>query len=401
MGGQIDPATALRQREYPQYIKYMGSKSKIMDFVLAGINEVHEDGGICDVFAGSASLAGAVGDQIAVHSNDIQNYSATLAGAYLTAWRANTSPSPEALISAATEIVNKNRADLSRFHDYSKTVTLKKFQSVEISERKLIDHAFERPWHLFLKYYAGTWWSAEQALWIDAIREVAEGYKSDPSYDAIISSLMFAMAYASQGTGHYAQYRVANTESSMRDISIYRKKSVQDLFAKKFDKVLMALPIAPPKLAHRVTSLDYRQCLATFSGGTVYADPPYAFVHYSRFYHAIETLVLYDYPEIQIKAGKVVKGRYREERHQSPFCIRSQVKDAFEELFFGVRESGSSLVLSYSNTGMISIGDLGDIATSVFGRRTIELVSKDYKHMTLGRQFDRDRNVEECLILVK
>lgn len=59
--------TQLKQRTYPHYIKYMGSKSKIMDFVLSGINEVYDGGALCDLFGGSASLAGAVGDQISVH----------------------------------------------------------------------------------------------------------------------------------------------------------------------------------------------------------------------------------------------------------------------------------------------------------------------------------------------
>lgn len=77
------------------------------------------------------------------------------------------------------------------------------------------------------------------------------------------------------------------------------------------------------------------------------------------------------------------------------------VKDAFREMFRGVNQSQSNLVLSYSNTGMISLSDLGDLAEIEFPGRSIEVLSTDYKHMTLGRQFDRDRNVEECLMLVK
>ncbi|MCJ0824973.1 DNA adenine methylase [Luteimonas sp. 50] len=393
--------TKITQRPYPQYIKYMGSKSKIMDFVLSGINDVYEDGGICDLFGGSASLAGAVGDQVAIHSNDIQAYSAVLAGAYLTAWRKNSTPEAAAIIEQAKAIVSRNRKAIRCLHDYAHPVSIKRFNAIEREQQSLIERNFRRPWHLFLKYYSGTWWSAEQALWIDAIREVADQYKADPTYDVILSSLMFAMAYSSQGTGHYAQYRDANTASSMKDISIYRKKSVAQLFVKKYSGALATLATQPSDFQHKVTSLDYRECLKEFSGGTVYADPPYAFVHYSRFYHALETLVLYDYPEIQEKNGVVVKGRYRENRHQSPFCIRSLVAGAFEDLFRGVSESGSNLVLSYSNTGMISIDDLGEIASREFAGKSIELVFTDYKHMTLGRQFDRHREVEECLMLVK
>lgn len=393
--------TAIRQRPYPHYIKYMGSKSKIMDFVLSGINDVYAGGELCDLFGGSASLAGAVGDQIAVHSNDIQSYSAVIARAYLNAWRSPESPTAGMILEQAKVIADRNRKQIGAVHDYTRPVSIRQFNEIEREQLKLIERSFRRPWHLFLKYYAGTWWSAEQALWIDAIREVADRYKNDPSYDVILSSLMFAMAYSSQGTGHYAQYRDANTESSMRDISIYRKRSVAQLFAKKYDDVWGNLPAQASDALHKVTTLDYRACLREFSGGTVYADPPYAFVHYSRFYHALETLVLYDYPDIQEKNGTVVKGRYRDDRHQSPFCIRSLVKGAFEELFRGVRHSDSNLVLSYSNTGMISIDELGDLASKEFGGRSIELVFTDYKHMTLGRQFDRHRNVEECLMLVK
>jgi adenine-specific DNA-methyltransferase len=390
-----------QHQPYPHYIKYMGSKSKIMDFVLSGIDEVYQGGPLCDLFGGSASLAGAVGDQVAVHSNDIQSYSAVIARAYLTAWRAESSPTSATIIEQARAIVDRNRKPIDCLHDYSAPVSLKKFNAVEQEQQALIDRTFRRPWHLFLKYYSGTWWSAEQALWIDAIREIADRYKGDPCYDVFLSSLMFAMAYSSQGTGHYAQYRDANTESSMRDISIYRKRSVAQLFVKKYEAVLADLRTEPAAHPHKITTLDYRTCLSDFSGGTVYADPPYAFVHYSRFYHALETLVLYDYPGIQEKNGVVVKGRYREDRHQSPFCIRSLVKGAFEELFRAVRASGSNLVLSYSNTGMISLDDLGELAAREFPGRSIEIVFTDYKHMTLGRQFDRHREVEECLVLVK
>ena len=59
----------------------------------------------------------------------------------------------------------------------------------------------------------------------------------------------------------------------------------------------------------------------------IYADPPYSSVHYSRFYHAIESLVKYDYDI------PTFKGRYRSDRHQSPFCQKQNVKGAFELLF--------------------------------------------------------------------
>lgn len=390
----------LQEQPYPHFIKYMGSKSKIMGFVLEGINEVYRGGEICDLFAGSASLAGAIGHQAPIHSNDIQTYSSILAQTYLDAYRYQGMPSSTDILLAAEQIVSANTAELGIKIDYQSITSLSDFNELELKQQGLIRRSFSRDWHLFVKYYSGTWWTAEQCLWIDAIREVAEQYKNEPCYPLVISTLMYAMAYTSQGTGHYAQYRDAKTESSMKDISIYRRRSLPDYFRRKFDAVCSVLGNEPSKFSHKTTTLDYHDCLRHFSGGTVYADPPYCFVHYSRFYHAIETLVLYDYPTIQSKGGKVVKGRYRDERHQSPFCIKTQVKQAFADLFAGVRETDSNLALSYSNTGMISIEEIHELAKVYFPGRKVELLLTDHQHMTLGRQFDRHRNVEECLFLV-
>ena len=135
-------------------------------------------------------------------------------------------------------------------------------------------------------------------------------------------------------------------------------------------------------------------------GGTVYADPPYAFVHYSRFYHALETLCLYDYPELQVKGGSIVKGRYREERHQSPFCIRSQVEGAFVKLFSGVKDANANLALSYSNAAMISMDRLLEISKKLLkSNYDVWFEDQDHHHMTMGRSNDRSREVKELILL--
>ena len=191
--------------------------------------------------------------------------------------------------------------------------------------------------------------------------------------------------------------------ASMRDINIYRGKSFPTLFERKLAS-LREWNYKNVSLENlfQVTSDDYVSCLSTLSGGTIYADPPYAFVHYSRFYHALETLVLYDYPELQIKGGKTVKGRYREERHQSPFSIKSQVPGAFKKLFEGASASRSNLVLSYSDTGLFELPDLLELVRTTFGSEyQVDTQFMAHKHMTMGRSEDRDRNVREALVLAK
>lgn len=392
----------LRSDDYPSYIKYMGSKSKIIDFVVDGINEVRQPGQpVLDLFSGSASLAGAIGRQTNFYSNDIQVYSGILADAYTRAWKADKTPTAEDIIRKAEMEVKKTSEEIQSYlPEYNRNLDLTTFVSYEERQRELINHTFDHKWHLFLKNYSGTWWSAHQCLWIDAIRKEIETYNNHPVYSTLMSSLMFAMAYCSQGTGHYAQYRDAKTISSMKDIYIYRARDIPSYFSRKYNEAIALLSTNPPENICRSTSLDFQESLRTFEGGVVYADPPYCFVHYSRFYHALETLVRYDYPELQIKGGKTVKGRYRVDRHQSPFSIRSKVAKAFHYLFDGVRQTNSKLVLSYSNTGMISLEELSSIANDVFQGYKIELLSMDYQHMTLGRQGIRHRDVKECLLLI-
>lgn len=392
-------------RTYPQVIKYMGSKAAILQFIGKGLAEVHEPGKpIVDLFAGAGAISGGFGHLAPVISNDIQSYSAVIASIYLRPARKIGNFD---IISLSRPLVEAKLAALPKDLSYPEELSLERFNELEKRNRLLLEVDFSFKYHLFTKYYSGTWWSADQCVWIDSIREVLDDLLAGQQIDDAdfrfgLTCLMHAMAYTSQGTGHYAQYRDANTESSMRDINKYRRQSVATYFTRKFDTLLRWNLENAIDQGHQLVSLDYRECLQNLQPSVVYADPPYAFVHYSRFYHAIETLVKYDYPDLQIKGGTVVKGRYRVDRHQSPFCIRTQVRSAFNNLFDGVKQSSSDLLLSYSNTGMIDIDELINLATESFGGGyQVWFENIDHDHMTMGRKNDRARQVRESLILAK
>ncbi len=394
----------LEIREYPQLIKYMGSKAKIIKFVSESIESVYDGGIVCDLFSGACSLSGALGANYPIHSNDIQHYSALIASVYQ---KPIQEIDLDELILDAASYQKRVKARLPKGMEYTGFTTLEEFNCIERLNRTLINQNFRNDYHLFVKNYSGTWWSAEQCLWIDAIKQAIDKRKSNgvwgkSEYAFAMASLMHAMAYCSQGTGHYAQYRNAKTQSSLDDINIYRQKDLQVLFIRKFRNMQAWVNSNVVDLGHKTTTLDYTQCLSSLNANTVYADPPYGFVHYSRFYHALETLCLYDYPDLQIKGGSMVKGRYREERHQSPFCIKSRVEGAFAELFSGVKISGANLALSYSNTAMITLERLLDISKQML-KPNYEIWMKDldHYHMTMGRSNDRSRKVKESMLLAR
>ena len=70
-------------------------------------------------------------------------------------------------------------------------------------------------------------------------------------------------------------------------------------------------------------------------------------------------------------------------------------------MFSLIAEKNSNLILSYSNTGMISLEKLADIAASIWDVSKIKIVTTNHQHMTLGRQGKRFRDVVECLFIVE
>jgi adenine-specific DNA-methyltransferase len=85
-------------------------------------------------------------------------------------------------------------------------------------------------------------------------------------------------------------------------------------------------------------------------GDVAFIDPPYSGVHYSRFYHVLETIA-------QGECGNVNGvGRYpaRERRPRSKFSLYSESADALNQLLKSTASRGAKAILtfpdhSYSN----------------------------------------------------
>lgn len=214
------------QYRIPHILKYMGSKREILDFVTDAIDGMDVGSEwVCDLFAGTSVVAGALKDKFNVHANDVQQYSSVLSHTYLSDLKSNIHDlSLDIIIEKATRLVNEFKAKHSELSfNYAESLSLEEFIKLEKAQQVLLDYDFKLGFHLFVKFYSGTYWSYDQCLWIDALRAVAESYKGRAEYYAILSSLIFAMSYASQSTGHYAQYRDV-TVNNMNDIRSYRQK---------------------------------------------------------------------------------------------------------------------------------------------------------------------------------
>ena len=380
----------------PHLMKYMGSKRELLDFIISSINDLDiESNWFCDLFSGTSVVGCSLKDEYNVQINDIQIYTSIFANTYL--------PNINKLINSTELEKIKDRVlfYVDEFYrkypdlifDYNSIDNYEKLTKLEIQQQNLIYSNFEIGFHLFVKYYSGTYWSYTQCVWIDSIRAVAEEYKGKSDYYIILSSLIYAMSYTSQSTGHFAQFRDV-TESNMHDIMLYRIRDIWTYFEKKFLEILNMVEATN---RYTITTLDYLDCLRLIERNTiVYADPPYSSVHYSRFYHAIETLIRYDYPNVKYK------GRYREDRHQSPFGKKTEVKNAFGKLFKGVKNKNSHLILSYSDNGMITQDEIMEIGNSIMGNQYKgDIQVKEYIHSKMGRSDIHSMGVNELIISYK
>lgn len=388
----------IHTEKIPHLLKYMGSKREILYYIEKAVEDLEVDSScFCDLFSGTAVVSAAFLDKYDIISNDIQQYSSVFAHTYSSNIAENVDEDfRQKVLDKAKCLVNEFYAKYPHFQfDYTEVRDYEDLVDIEKRQQRLIEEKFDLGFSLFAKNYSGTYWSYEQCVWIDSIRAIAEDYKGSVGYYAILSALIFAMSYTSQSTGHFAQFRDV-TRQNVEDILLYRRKDFLPLFVKKLDELMLLLNTTP---AHSmtVTSLDYLDCLRIVPDNSiVYADPPYSAVHYSRFYHVIETLVRYDHPHLEYK------GRYRDDRHQSPFDKRKEVANAFQLLFRAVDERKSHLILSYSDNGLVN----GDVLLEL-GKRTIgdkydiSYVEKSYIHSKMGRSDENRMDVNELLFSFK
>jgi len=425
------PTTLTRRDSAIQLIKYMGSKREILDFVADTIDSAlgGQSSTVLDLMAGTSSVGYALGARHRIISNDIQYYSHALSRCLLGT--TGDLPDGESIWALLEPRLLENRTALGRHlrrhlnqerellsssdfgddfvraydqfasdyphagnlrHSHTYNGLCKTYEGL-LNERRQDASAF--PYCLLTIYFGNAYFGLNQAIEFDSIRYAIDqvlGEDSEARWVAI-SCLMHAASYCTPGPGHFAQFRALNSATVCEDILRYRNRSPKTYFLQKWQELRDSL--RKPVAENLSSREDYRKALKAYlpQADLVYADPPYSFVHYSRFYHVLETLVRYDYPDSEHY------GRYRSDRHQSPFCVRTKVRKAFHDIIEPIAQTGKKLVISYSNTGMITLDDLQHDCERAFGKSRVQVVSSDYMHATMGRRGDKHREVKELLIV--
>jgi adenine-specific DNA-methyltransferase len=384
---------------------YMGTKHRIADQV-ANVVASQGDGPVLDLFSGVSALGRELVGERPIWCNDIQHFAFNVSAALFTSGN-DTRLEPRQIsvcrayfdtnFSALSEWMNGDLSTEDQVIAANDQIALgdlcRKFVSrcegkANISLRLDLSRASSKyPYRLFTITYAGGYIGVRQAMEIDSIRYAIDQLAVSGAIDCearrwLIVALCHTMFRISNSTGHFAQYLKMKPNNAYRFL-LNRRRSAWEIWCESFHS-LIPLGKKEWRATNRVYCEEATSLLENFleqgeRPAVIYADPPYTADHYSRYYHLLETLILYDYPEISSK------GQYRPGRYYSQFSIKTKVQAAFAELISTAAKLESTIVISYPEHGLLT--NPKDFLTSLLRshyRKSGVAAEISHQHSSLG-----------------
>ncbi|WP_223788953.1 DNA adenine methylase [Marinicella meishanensis] len=377
--------------------RYMGTKKYLALKVKRSIELASKSGHVADLFSGMGAVAREFSSSRPMYLNDALTFPTICSKAYFLD---NSLKIDDQLLKKLyglfrdhrTELKNvfKRRIQRERNAIEKGINTLAEWMihaphvgnSVHYQKMKSAAKKAEGIYHYQLTtlYYSGSYFSTTQAIDLDALRFAIDGVcKLEDNYPLITIWLATASILINS-PGHSAQYLKPNSPSSYSKIKNGFSRDVWATFIGLLDDYS---PCGNSSW-RRKNMVSKNDALLLLEKGLpeevsiVYADPPYTNDQYSRYYHVFETLLLYNFPD------STGCGRYPEGRFSSPFCLKTKIVNAFEQLFCGVFDHSIPLVLSYPSDGLLSkVGvDVVEFANDMFAK--VEVIENQISHSTMG-----------------
>ncbi len=290
------------------------------------------------------------------------------------------------------------------------------FRRATIEERRAAPGAF--PYLLASSYYPNVYLGLRQAIAVDSLRYAIDGLSgrlAAAKRTHYLAALLHACSVTTSATSHFCQPRGLVRDPEVRAVLARRAQSIPSKLLAYSGSIAAAARAARPRPGNLALLGDWRGAFARWDevgADVVYADPPYTSDHYSRFYHVLEVLTRYDYPELEVRRGKTTKGRYPalERRPRSRFCGKKTVEAELRALIEATAARGAALVLSYGEENGLLLRawrEQGDSAPRAL-ERLCALARAAYGEVELERrrllhsgQGDSNQQVTELLLVAQ
>lgn len=334
-------------------MKYMGSKRSMLTNGLGKVisTTVPKHNRFVDLFTGSGAVAWHVASRydIEVVASDLQEFCIALSAAVLFRTQPDGIEDIQSWLSDSYKIVRQSPLfgeaaeiqDLLRFEPISK---------LSARARKFCE-AGGGP---IFNSYGGYYYSPLQALSLDVLRENLPEKRHKSSL--YLAALIWAASRCAASPGHTAQPFKPNETAGKYVVEAWNREifsateqaagTIAPLFAKREGRVF------------KTDAIDLAASLR--DGDVAFLDPPYSGVHYSRFYHVLETLASHCHFEV------TGTGRYPpvEHRPQSAYSRQTEATTAFDLLLKTLSLAGSSAIVTFP-AGAASNGLSGKVVTEI------------------------------------
>ena len=421
-----------RYSEFTKSGSYMGSKKRLSGFVLeSSIPFINSNTTIVDLMCGSGAISNTfamVGDVI---SSDAQK------SCQLLAYVQGNGYTKEHATKVILELSNKYRENLfelqnryatqlqwedALFHmdtadvdnlyeeyiNFCKSTQLYSNFCTEddiisnVIERKK-DH-FEFPYCLFTLYYANIFFGLSQCMELDSIRYAIDGLGNDTDKMWALGILIIVTSVVSTTYGgHFAQ-PIQVTKNNLINVLRERQRSVWLEFNARF----LAIAEASESIIGKIRTISgpwenaINQVKKLFDTDNllIYLDAPYKREEYSRYYHVLETMALYDYPSSEGKGH--MRSKKMGERFKTVFATRTnlRIEDEFVKIISEILNSQYVCLWSYSNNGAVSIVNVVNRILEIHNC-DIFIYGTRYKHSMQGPKTKRKKSNSSKLQVIE
>jgi len=314
-------------------MKYMGSKRSMLLNGLGELlkREINGASRFVDLFAGSASVAGhvAINYDVPVLAADLQNYSVVLANAVIVRRRTLAA---ERIWSEWSGRAKERLDRLGNVPTLGGPLTIAVVQAHRSWCAKLPDMQLTNA-------YGGHYFSAQQAVWIDALRATLP--TSEASRQAALAALISAASFCAASPGHTAQpFQPTRTarkflaEAWSRDLVRRTYLNLESYCSIRSKRTGRAIQRDANLVAKTLKETDL-----------VFIDPPYSGVHYSRFYHVLESIANGSVGEV-FGVGRYPPAQHRPRSHYS---VQSESNSALSSLLETIADRGAKAILTFPN----------------------------------------------------
>ncbi len=343
-------------------MRFIGSKANLLNNIDVVISEntTGTESVFCDIFSGTGIVARHFKPKYEVHSNDSLYFSYVIQKATV---ENNRKPTFDKLrnigITNPFKLLEETQIQILNYNDDSYFIT-KNYTPHDNCERMYV--------------------SNKNAARIDFIRKTIEAWKSENlltewEYFYLLAGLIEGVPSVSNITGTYGAY-----------LKQWDKRAFKNLEMARLD-------VIDNNRRNKSYNRDANELISELEGDILYLDPPYNARQYAPNYHLLETISKYDYPEIH-----GVTGMRDYEDLKSPFCMKSEVANAFEDLIS--KAKFGNIVMSYSTDGLMTATEIEQILKRYGIEKTYKMYSVPYRQY-MSKKTKQTECLYEYLFYIK